>query len=152
MKQQAISWMNTDPILGCHTASSESSELKNSIMSWHSYIMHLTSTDNIINQDILWLPPYKINALPGARPTNDISIEFEIRTTFAVLWFKIFSINHNKILHRSRHCNCRDMCKILLWSVKHISNQSAPNFDWISNLIEISLMRRAPGWQRPSDW
>ena len=26
---------------------------------------------------------------PGAGPTNDISIEFEIRTKFAVLWYKI---------------------------------------------------------------
>ena len=34
---------------------------------------------------------------PGACPTNDISIEFEIRPKFAVLWFKIYSTNHNEI-------------------------------------------------------
>ena len=38
---------------------------------------------------------------PGARPTNDISIEFEIGPKFAVLWFKIYSTDHNKIEHTS---------------------------------------------------
>ena len=42
---------------------------------------------------------------PGARPTSNISIEFEIRPNFAVLWFKMFSADHNKILHMSRQCN-----------------------------------------------
>ena len=31
----------------------------------------------------------------GARPTNDISIEFEIRPHLAVLWFEMCSTNHN---------------------------------------------------------
>ena len=31
----------------------------------------------------------------GARPTKDISIEFEIRPKFAVLWFKMHSTDHN---------------------------------------------------------
>ena len=39
---------------------------------------------------------------PGARPTNDISIEFEIRPKFAVLWFKMYSTDHYEILHTSR--------------------------------------------------
>ena len=39
---------------------------------------------------------------PGAHPTNGISIEFEIRPKFAVLWFKIYLTDHNKILHISR--------------------------------------------------
>ena len=77
--------------------------------------------------------------LPGARPTNDISIEFQNRPNFAVLWFKMFSTDHNEILHPSRQC------KISLWSVKHILNQSVPNFDRISHPIEISLVGRAPG-------
>ena len=51
---------------------------------------------------------------PGARPTNDISIEFEIQPKFAVLWFEVSTIDHNKILHTSRECNCRDGCKISL--------------------------------------
>ena len=32
---------------------------------------------------------------PGARPTNDISIELEIRPKFAVLWFKMHSTDRN---------------------------------------------------------
>ena len=59
---------------------------------------------------------------PGARPTNDIPIEFEICPKFAVLWFKIYSTNHNKILYMSRQCNCRDVCKISLWLVAHVLN------------------------------
>ena len=39
---------------------------------------------------------------PGARPINEISIEFEIRPKFAVLWLKINSNNHNEILHTSQ--------------------------------------------------
>ena len=31
----------------------------------------------------------------GARPTNEISIEFEIRPHLAVLWFQMCSTNHN---------------------------------------------------------
>ena len=48
---------------------------------------------------------------PGARPTDDISIEFEIRAIFALLWFQIYSTDHNKILLTSRQCNCRDVWK-----------------------------------------
>ena len=54
---------------------------------------------------------------PGARPTNDISIEFEIQPKFAVLCFEIYSTDHNEILHTSRQLHCRDVCKISLWSV-----------------------------------
>ena len=43
---------------------------------------------------------------PGARPTNDISIEFEIRPKVAMLWFKMYSTDHNEILHTARQCNC----------------------------------------------
>ena len=59
--------------------------------------------------------------LPGARSTNDISIEFEIRPKFQVLWFKMmYSTDHKETWHTSRQCNCSDMCKVLLWSVEHI--------------------------------
>ena len=54
---------------------------------------------------------------PGAHPTNDISIEFEIRPKFAVLLFKTHFIDHNEILHTSRQCNCREVSKISLWLV-----------------------------------
>ena len=58
--------------------------------------------------------------LPGARPTNDISIEFEIRPKFAVLWFKMYSTDHYEILHMSQQCNCRDVCQITLWLVSKL--------------------------------
>ena len=45
-------------------------------------------------------------------PINHISIEFEIRPKFEVLWFKMYSAHHNEILHTSQQCNFRDVCKI----------------------------------------
>ena len=50
------------------------------------------------------------------------TIESEIRPIFALLWFKMYCTYHNKMLHTPRQCNCRDMPKISLWSVEHISN------------------------------
>ena len=46
-----------------------------------------------------------------------------------------------------------DVCKISLWLVKHILNKSTPNFDHISNWIQIPLVGRAPGqfYQCPTD-
>ena len=41
----------------------------------------------------------------------------------------MYSTDHNEILHTSRQCNCRDVCKISLLLVKHIL---------------ISLVGRAP--------
>ena len=66
----------------------------------------------------------------------------QIRSKFEVLWFKMSSTNHNKILHMSRQCYCRDMCKILLWSTEYVMNKSITKFHRISNSIEISLV----GW------
>ena len=85
-----------------------------------------------------------IAALGGAHPTNDISIEFKIIPTFEVLWFKIYSADHKKILHTSRQYNCRDVCKLSSWSDDNISNYSTPNFDQISNSIEIPLVGQGP--------
>ena len=83
-------------------------------------------------------------ALPGAHPTNEISIEFVIRPKFAVLWFEMYSTNHNEMMHTSQQCNCHDLCKISLWSVKYILNYSTPNFGQISNSTKISLVGWAP--------
>ena len=58
----------------------------------------------------------------GARPTKNISIEFEIRWKFKTLWCKIYAADHNDILHTSRQCHCRDVCKVSLWSVEYIRN------------------------------
>ena len=47
------------------------------------------------------------------------------------------------------------MCKISLWLVEYILNQSIANFGRIYNSIEISLVGRAPGLDvltRPLHW
>ena len=59
---------------------------------------------------------------PGARPTNNILIKFENRPKFAGHWFKMYSTDVDQILLTSRQCSCRDMCKMLLLSVKHVLN------------------------------
>ena len=48
-------------------------------------------------------------------------------------------------MHSSRPLYCRNVCKILLWSVEYILNQSSSNFGLISNSTKISLVRRGPG-------
>ena len=72
----------------------------------------------ISNAQFLWSPTLEpltwLHA--GAGPTNDISIEFETRPKFAVLWFKCTLPITTKL------CNCRDVCKILLWLVTCILN------------------------------
>ena len=73
-------------------------------------------------QNILWVTWRFVKWAPGARHTNGISIEFEIRPKYAVHWFEMQSTNHNEILHTSRQCNCRDVCKISLWSTSYILN------------------------------
>ena len=51
---------------------------------------------------------------------------------------------HTEILHTSRQLHCRDLCKIPLWLVEYVLNQSSAKFDRISNSIEIPLVGRAP--------
>ena len=82
---------------------------------------------------------------PGAHPTDVILTKFEIRSKVVVLWFEMFSTDHNEILHMSRQCYCHDVCKILLWWVEYVLNKSITKFHWISNLIEISLVGQVPG-------
>ena len=48
-----------------------------------------------------------------------------------------YRADHNEILLTSRQQHCRGMCKMSLVSVKHMLNQSTPNFYRISNSIEI---------------
>ena len=43
---------------------------------------------------------------------------------------------------QSRQLHCRDVCKISLWSIKHILNQSTSNFGLIFYLIKIFLVGR----------
>ena len=69
-------------------------------------MLNMKQINCFINRRIL------IVRIPGARPTNGISIEFEIRPKYAVLWFKMYSTNHNATLHTTWQFNCRDVCKI----------------------------------------
>ena len=85
-----------------------------------------------------------VNWTPGAC----LSIEFEIQWNFVMLLFITYSSDHNKILHKSQQCNCHDSCKISLWLVEHVLNQSTSNSDRISNSIEIRSMGWAPGPQQ----
>ena len=57
----------------------------------------------------------------------------------------MYLTNHKEILHMSRQLHCRDMWKILLWSVEHILSQSTANFGRIQNFFEIPLVGQAPG-------
>ena len=67
-------------------------------------------------------------------------MEFEIRSKFGMLKFKLCLTDRNEILHTSRQLHCRDVYKFLLWSVVYILNQSTANFGRISNSIEMSLV------------
>ena len=72
---------------------------------------------------------------PGPCPILDISIEFEIRPKKELFWFKTCVIT-TKFCTWSRQCNCRNVCKISLRSVKHILNysrDSKSNFDRWTN-------------------
>ena len=53
-----------------------------------------------------------VKEAPGSRPTNDISIEFEMRPKFGGLCFQTYSTDPNEFLHTSRQLHCRDLCKI----------------------------------------
>ena len=86
-----------------------------------------------------------ISLRPVPHPINDISIEFEIRPKFEVVWFKIYSTDYNKILHI-------DVCKKSLWSVEHVLNHSTPNFYQILNSIEMPLVGRGPGEAYMAGW
>ena len=61
---------------------------------------------------------------PGASPTNVISIDFKIRSKSVVPWIKIYSTDHNEILHSSRQLHSSDVCKISLWSVGYVMYKS----------------------------
>ena len=82
---------------------------------------------------------------PCVHPTNGISTEFEIRSTFTMLWFKSCMTDHNENLYTSRQCYCRDVCNISLWSAEYVMNNSIAKLIWISNSSVISFVGRTPG-------
>ena len=87
-----------------------------------------------------------VTVTPGSRPTKDIPIEFEIRPFLEVLWFKMYFIDHNEIMHTSRQSNCRGVWKLTLWSIDHALNDCSPLVDRISNSIEIPSVGTGPGY------
>ena len=90
----------------------------------------------------------------GTCPANDIAIKFEIWPKFAVLWFKMYSTDHNEILHMSRQCNCRDMCKISLCQfgiIKLEHSKCWSNFGFDQNIVSGTaawylMWRTTRGW------
>ena len=86
----------------------------------------------------------RVPGTPGIKSWRGSHYYRYIRPKFAILWFKMFSTDHNEILHMSRQCNCRDVCKISLWSAEYIMNKTITKFHWISNSFETLLVGRAP--------
>ena len=83
-----------------------------------------------------------------SHPTNDISIEFDNSVKLCnALVHNIFSWSQRKF------CTCHDIdtvvtcAKFCCDQLSTFLNQSIPNFDWISNLIKISLV----GWMPDQD-
>ena len=62
-----------------------------------------------------------------AHPNDNISIKFETQWNFLVLLLIIYLTGHNAILHTPWQLYCRYMCKIMMWSVEHILNET-PEF------------------------
>ena len=83
----------------------------------------------------------------GARPINVISIEFRIQWNFAM---PLFITYYNEILLTSWQQYSHDACKISLWSVEHILNQSTANFnrnfkfDQNTGQAPVSLIHQQP--------
>ena len=82
--------------------------------------------------------------VPGTGPTRGFGLNSEFDKKDGVLWFKMGSFDHNKILYASQQRCCHDVSKILLWLAKYVMNKSIANCHWISNLIEILLVGWAP--------
>ena len=80
---------------------------------------HIKTTYEILKKcrNILWST--------GLRPTNDISVEFEIRPKIEVLCLKIWSTDHNETFHKSRQCDCPGVWEISLWSFMLVINYSS---------------------------
>ena len=81
----------------------------------------------------------------GARPTYNISIEFEIQWNFTMLSCITYSTDHKQIVNTPRRYHSLEVHKIALWSVQHVVNHNLPNCDLISNSIEVPLVGQAPG-------
>ena len=70
---------------------------------------------------------------------------------FEVLWFKLYSTNHNTILHTSQQLHCCDVQKFVVIGWVHF-NLEQSKFYYILDLIEISLVGRGPSLHYLMRW
>ena len=90
-----------------------------------------------------WILPWnQCITMPGACPTNDISIEFETRPKFAVLWFKMYSTDHNEIMHMSRRVQNFVVIGYIYFKPGHSKIWS--NFEFDRNIISGTGARPEP--------
>ena len=87
---------------------------------------HINNDHTILDETKNFIMGNRVTALSdvqsGARPTDDISIEFDFPPKFAVLSFRGYFTDHNEILHTSRQLHGRDVYKVSLWFVERILN------------------------------
>ena len=77
------------------------------------------------NRLFIWVCVADINLKrPAIRPTDGISIEFEIPSKFAVLWFETCCVDHNEFF---AHVTTK------LRSAEYDMNKSIAKFNWTSN-------------------
>ena len=94
----------------------------------------------LIEPTQLLCDPQTASCRSGTRPTNNVSIEIEIRWNVTMLLFIVYSLDHREILHTSRQSYCREESNNSLWSVGYSLHKSTTNFERISNSIEIPLV------------
>ena len=61
---------------------------------------------------------------------------------YGVVWVRIWSTDHNKILRTLRQCNWREVYKNAFWWAEYMMNKRITKWYWISNLIKMSLVGR----------
>ena len=84
-------------------------------------------------------------ALPGARPTKHISIEFEIRWKFKTLWCNIYAAYHNYILHTSRQWRVQNIVVIGRVYSKLERSEFSSNFEFDRNMLSGTGARTIGG-------
>ena len=79
------------------------------------------------------------------RPTNVTSIEFEIWSKFSVLWFKVCSTNHNKILYMSRQWTVVTYAQFCCDRLNMLWTRALQSFIEFRFRLKWSFMGRVPG-------
>ena len=95
----------------------------------------ITLKPNLNDDSVHW----RMYKLPGPRPMNDISTKFKIRPAFEVLWLKMYSTEHNEILHMSRQCNLSWYVQnfiVICWACFKLEHsKSLSNFEFNQHAI-----------------